>query len=226
MYLGAPEETNMEAASYLLMSWNNVFLKSIPKVFQLPIYFNPQLTSYYSPRLVLVSLFGVFFITTLQLSVNLMAVRSCSWKSGLILNRKQLMQWLYIPEFINHLGFFFFLDVDNGFRSRIVERDNLDAHKNFYGPCKETAATIFTQGLDLQTCAELSWKKKNRSKITLGFKAHSLLTWICLLYCILVLNVNMFLSALICMWLSPSRAKLLHWHTEGQSRKTDELIFY
>ena len=78
MYLGAPEETNMEAVSYLWMSWNNVFLKSIPKVFQLPIYFNLQLTSYYSPRLVLFSLLGVFFITALQLSVNLMAVRSCS----------------------------------------------------------------------------------------------------------------------------------------------------
>lgn len=70
------------------------------------------------------------------------------------------MQWLYIQEFINHLGFFFFLDVDNSFRSRIVERHNLDAHKNFYGPCKETAATIFTQGLDLQTCAELTKLKK------------------------------------------------------------------
>ena len=170
MYLGAPEETNMEAVSYLWMSWNNVFLKSIPKVFQLPIYFNLQLTSYYSPRLVLFSLLGVFFITALQLSVNLMAVRSCSWKSGLILNRTQLMQWLYIPEFINHLDFFF-LRCWQQSCSRTVERDNLDAHKKLLRPLQgDSCDSFFTQGLDLQTCTELLSWEENRIKSHLDSK--------------------------------------------------------
>jgi len=62
----------MEVMSNLLMSGNNVFLKSISKVFQLLIYFDLKLTSCFSqagPSL--------FFITPLQLSVNLMGVRSC-----------------------------------------------------------------------------------------------------------------------------------------------------
>lgn len=89
----------MEAVSNMLMSGNNVFLKSISKVFQL---FQP-------PRSHLIilsswdcSLLCGFLITRLQLNVNLMGVQSFMY---------HMTQRLYIPDFISYLDFFFLLDV-------------------------------------------------------------------------------------------------------------------